>query len=240
MRFVIALLGLSALSAQTFEVASVKANHSDSGRSGFPQLKDGRLTAENTPLRLIVMAAYGLGPAQISGPSWMDSEHYDLEARSPAGVSDTAIEPMLQALLKDRFQFVGHMETKETAVFNLVVLKDGPKFVPVDLSHIPPTPPRMAGAESMLVGVMKMTNLAERLSSVAGRPVIDKTGLDDRYFIAVQYARLSTQSANNPNETIAPDIFEAVQRQLGLKLEPGKGPVTTLVVDHCERVPSGN
>jgi uncharacterized protein (TIGR03435 family) len=69
---------------------------------------------------------------------------------------------------------------------------------------------------------------------MSGRPVIDKTGLEGRYAYFLQYGQLG----NSPDQ--APDIFGAVQEQLGLRLEPAKAPVQVLVVDHIERTPTEN
>jgi uncharacterized protein (TIGR03435 family) len=222
-----------------FEVASVKVNRSGDGSSSYPRLANGRLTSQNTPMRLILETAYGLNALQITGPGWIDSDRFDLQATSPPGVPDTEIKPLLQALLKERFQLAAHMETKEMPVYDLIVTKDGPKFAAFDPAHIPPTPPRN-GADGMIIGPMTMAELARHLTSAAGRPVFDKTGLEGRYFCAITYSRLSTQSTDNATGPGALDIFAAVQQQLGLKLEPARAPIEILIVDHAERVPTEN
>jgi uncharacterized protein (TIGR03435 family) len=89
---------------------------------------------------------------------------------------------------------------------------------------------------SMLVGGFEVPQIAKALAGTAGRPVIDKTGLQGRYFFALQYSQLGTNTETDG----APDIFGAVQQQLGLKLEPAKAPVEMLVVDHLERTPTEN
>jgi uncharacterized protein (TIGR03435 family) len=74
------------LSAQTFEVASVRVNTSGDGSAGYPGLHEGRMQATNATMRMILQSAWGLNSAQITGPSWIDSDRYDIEAKSPAGV----------------------------------------------------------------------------------------------------------------------------------------------------------
>lgn len=238
MRAALVLFTFTLLAGQTFEVASVKINTSGDGSASYPNLRNGHLQATNATMRMILQSAWGLNSAQITGPSWIDSDRYDIEAKSPAGVPDTEIKPMLQALLKERFQLEAHLETKEQPVYNLVVMNGGPKIQPTDPDRPFQQPARMPGASSMIVnprGTMDM--LATMLAGPTGRPVLNKTRLEGPYFYALQYAKLDT-TASDPNS--APDIFGAVQQQLGLKLESDKAAIPILIVDHAERVPSRN
>jgi uncharacterized protein (TIGR03435 family) len=243
LRIALPLLAAIAITAHAqspkFEVASVKANHSEGEQERYPRFANGKLIAENTTMRTILQVAYGLTKIQINGPGWLDSDHFDLAATSPQGVPDTELMPMLQALLKDRFNFAAHIEKKEMAVYNLVVLKEGPKFSIFDAAHIPPTPARN-GASAMIIGPMTMTDLAGHLTSTTGRLVLNKTGLEGRYFCAVTYTPLTTQANEVATGSGALDIFAAIQLQLGLKLESSKEPVDILVVDRAERVPTEN
>jgi len=220
-----------------FEVASVKVNHSGDGSSNAPRLTNGRLVAENATMRTILQTAYGLSALQIAGPAWIDSDRFDLEAKSPAGIPDSAMMPMLQALLKERFQMAAHSETRSTAVYDLTVTKGGPKFLPFDPAKIPEPPPRN-GAAAMIIGPMTMEGLAGSLARAAGRPVVNKTGLEGRYFCAVTYSPIRAQG--NAGDAGGADIFAAVQEQLGLKLEPAKAPLEFLIVDRADRVPLAN
>jgi uncharacterized protein (TIGR03435 family) len=145
---------------------------------------------------------------------------------------------MLQSLLKERFQLEAHLETREQPVHNLVVMKDGPKIKPTDPDHPFTQPARMPGACCMMVAYRGMLQqFALGISGTVGRPVIDRTGLQDPYTWALQYAKPDT-TASDPGS--APDIFGAIQQQLGLKLESARAVVPTLIVDHAERVPTGN
>jgi uncharacterized protein (TIGR03435 family) len=222
-----------------FEVASVKVNRTEGEQQHYPRFANGKLIAENATMRSILQVAYGLTAIQITGPGWLDSDHFDLAATSPQGVPDTELMPMLQSLLKDRFNFTAHNEKKEMPVYDLVVLKEGPKFSLFDAAHIPPTPARN-GASSMIIGAMTMTGLAGDLTSTVGRLVLNKTGLEGRYFCAVTFSPLTTQANDNATGSGALDIFAAIQLQLGLKMESAKEPVDILVVDHAERVPTEN
>ena len=86
-----------------------------------------------------------------------------------------------------------------------------------------------------------MSEFAFNITPAAGRPVLDKTGLDaTRYFCAVFFSPLSAQATDGPPESGPLDIFRALEQQLGLKLEPNKAPIEILIVDHAARVPTDN
>jgi uncharacterized protein (TIGR03435 family) len=126
-----------------YEVASVKVSKQASGngffRMGMRYTDDG-VSVENFPLMILFQNAYGVGKDRISGvQDWMNSERYDIEAKiDPARVEEfkklspdemkAARQHMLQLLLADRFKLTLHRETKELAVYNLVVAKGGPKL----------------------------------------------------------------------------------------------------------------
>ena len=235
MRISVFILLASTLCAQTFEVTSVKPNHSGSYTSSSPRLTKGTLSATNTTVMAMLQIAYDLSPIQITGPAWITTDRFDLSAKSPAEVPDTEIQPMLQALLKDRFQMTAHLDTKEMPVYNMVIAKEGLKIKVYDPNApVAPHPAQMPGAYGATEARQTMPEIARTLAFAAGRPVIDKTGLEGRYYYFLQYGQLG----NGPDQ--APDIFDAVQQQLGLRLEPAKAPVQLLVIDRIERAPTEN
>lgn len=89
----------------------------------------------------------------------------------------------------------------------------------------------------MNVGAGTMPQIAQRLSGAAGRTILDKTNLDGTYGFLVIYTPMNVA---NPPEGAPPDFFTAVERQLGLKLQPNREPIEVLVVDHADRTPTGN
>src|SRR5437764_13676516 len=104
--------------------------------------------------------------------------------------------PMLQALLKDRFHLVAHKESKEMPVYDLVMSKDGLKCSPIMGGPFPPVPPRPNGADSAIMGPMTMDGLILNMTSAAGRPIINKTGIEGRYFCVVYFSKLSVQAGD--------------------------------------------
>jgi uncharacterized protein (TIGR03435 family) len=177
---------------------------------------------------------------RVEGPAWMDAKYFDMVAKSPAGAPDTEMKPMLQAFLKDRFRLVAHVERREMSVYNLVVLKGGIKMSLAPAPQVPPNPAYKAGHPT-IVGNLTSTQLAGALTNLGiGRPVLDKTALDGRYVLTLEFSPLSAEPDVNASELRPPDIFTALQQQLGLKLEAGKDMLDIVVVDQVERSPSEN
>jgi uncharacterized protein (TIGR03435 family) len=156
---------------------------------------------------------------------------------------------MIVALLKDRFHLLAHIEIKTLPVYDLVIAKGGSKLkedaVPLSNSTDPGKTPFNLKPGSFMISDSQMTGVAIPVSMLASnltfqveRNVIDKTGLTGRYDINLKWTP-AEQEGKTENSADAPDLFTALQEQLGLKLEPSKGPVDTLVVDHVE-MPTAN
>jgi uncharacterized protein (TIGR03435 family) len=199
---------------------------------------------------------------QVFGlPDWVDSDLYAIEAKPAGNASiDQMYGPMLQALLEDRFQLRIHREVRQLPVYTLTTAKGGPRLktsscTPLDLSHLPGPPqaneplPVFCGRASFQSngGVTTIDAVGLTMASFAGttlsarvgldRPVIDRTGLEGRFDIHLQFAPGSDSASDTANA--GPSLFGAIQQQLGLQLSPDKGPVDVLVVDRIER-PSAN
>jgi uncharacterized protein (TIGR03435 family) len=233
------LLGAKAISAQepAFEVASVKRGQSG-GRERYPVLRNGTLIAENVPLKRLLAVAWGLTEVCISGPSWLESERFDIAAKAPGGTADTDLKPLLQSLLKERLGVVAHIETRETSALDMVALKEGIKLQLYDPAHPPGNQPNRGG--SALTGVGTMAQIANMLTFAVRLPVIDKTGIEGRFSYFVSYAPLTARADTNAETSGPPDIFTAVEEQLGLRLKANREAVEFLVVEHAERVPTEN
>ncbi len=207
-------------------------------------------------------------------PGWLGSELYDVVAKvDQAYLADwrrpemrqSMLRTMLQAMLVERCRVVVHYGSKEAPVYDLVVVKGGPKFKraeTVDIAELKqkhPTGGVMRGTGTMTVHgpkttefyAISMATLANTiLPSLADRPVVDKTGLTGHYDLALPTSALqppppsSPPVASQPLDAPSPpiedeSIFMALQEALGLRLQPAKGRVETLVIDHVER-PSEN
>jgi len=178
-----------------------------------------------------------------------------------------AQQHMLQSLLADRFKLTIHRETKDLPMYTLVIAKNGPKLKESKPDDAAPAAPATRGGPGgrggrggrgmsimgrggPLVGQsVPIKFLVDLLSAILGRPISDKTGLTGTYDFTLQWTPDENQSSPGgapngppppaPADTTGPSLFTAIQEQLGLKLESGKGPVEIIVIDHVER-PSGN
>jgi uncharacterized protein (TIGR03435 family) len=252
--------------AKAFDVASVKANVSSSPNSNI-RPSPGRVIVSNMPVKTLIAWAYNVRYFQISGgPGWIDSTRYDIEGKVEGKPNQDQMQLMMQTLLGERFKLALHRSTKELPIYKLTVAKDGFKLRPLkegdcivfDPNHPPSTPGLTSsdfcgnlttGRGSFEGTSASMTDLALSFSSLMGRTVVDRTGITGVFHVRLKFApddpaagisRPSTERDNTaPPADNLPSIFTALQEQLGLKLESGKGPVDVLVIDHVER-PSEN
>jgi len=225
--------------AQSFEAASIRPNRSEGGISSIRVSKD-LVTIENASLKKIIFAAYSIPEDQeyrLAGPDWLSTEHFDIGARYPAGTLMPQVRLMLQALLAERFKLTLHRETRQLATYALVVAKGGPKIHAVDEGQ----PSSSSGPGRLQATRIPMQKLADLLAISMDRPVTDTTDLKGVFDIALQWSpdATTTDEATTDGDH-GPSIFTAVQEQLGLKLEPRKGPVEVLVIDHMEKAPTEN
>jgi uncharacterized protein (TIGR03435 family) len=249
-----ALVGLCFDPVPRFEVASIKRSAPDS-ESFILAHPGGRLDISRATLKTLAAFAWRLQSFQVSGgPAWVRSDYFSIQAKAIADTSEDRILLMTQALLAERFSFKMHFETKEEPVYLLVAGKAG-KRSPTGLrtttegscvrvqNAVPPTPRACGsvglGANHLEAQEISMARLAEVLSRVLDRKVIDRTGSIEKFNVSLQWAPdehqtlPSTDAIALPPDT--PSIFTALREQLGLKLEPGKAPVDLLVIDHAER-----
>ena len=226
----------------TFEVASVKPNTSgDTKASGGSS--NGRLTMINIPLEQCIEQAYSIKKYQLAGPDWLGSTRFDIVAKAPADGSRPAIRPMLQALLKDRFDLAFHRESKLVTAYALVVEKGGPKIAPVDPQGKPPHV--VDGRGHLTAERTPMSLLADVLLHWTGVPVFDKTNLTGVFNVTLDWTPDETQpkdgvDTGDPNDANGPSLFTALRAQLGLRLEKIKAPVEMLVVDRVNKTPTEN
>jgi uncharacterized protein (TIGR03435 family) len=189
----------------------------------------------------------------------MESSVAEQFRKLPRAQRIAAEQHMLQVLLEERFNLKVHPETKEFPVYFLIIAKGGSK-----LQEPKPNPDDPSadmgvwggggtreGVTTMTAHIVPIEQLASQLTSIVGRTVQDKTGLTGRYDLTLKYTpeyialRSSTatasegQPASSASDVGGTSIFKALQDQLGLKLESGKGPVEIIVIDHIERA-SGN
>ena len=219
-------------SGQAFEVASVRKAQSE--RFAMSPYGGNQFSINSASLTLLISLAFGLSDTDlIGGPSWRDSEYYDVVTKAEDGVSLTveALQPRMQRLLRERFRLVTHREPRRVPGYALVVTREGPKLKPANadtnaaLAAIVPGGVRAPSAP--------MGSLAAILTRIVGRPVVDETGLPGNYRVELDFAIDTVASTDRPS------VFTALQEQLGLRLDSKQVQVEKLIIDAAER-PSEN
>ena len=227
-----------------FDVVSVKQNNSGDGSWGI-NIHDNTLAATNVPLEMLIEFAYDIKEDLVSGLSGpVSSAHFDVVAKivppddKPLKSTDGQIQAMLIPVLADRFHLKVHLQPKVMPVYDLVVAHGGLK-IKLDPANRTSSGWNINGSNSEVILSGKsdsMGELADALSDPVHRQVIDKTGLKGTADITLKWTDDVAAEQGGSNVI---SIFTAVEEQLGLKLQPSKGPVDTLVIDHVE-MPSEN
>lgn len=240
----------SSLSAQqahiAFDVASVKRNATDQPGGGVG-LRPNGYAAANVLLRTIVAHAYRMKRTfVIGGPDWIDSERYDISARASGDATEEELYAMVRALLMDRFHLVVRQETRELPVYALVQARSDGRLGP----NLKPSAPDCAaagnpcgmnstgftsGAGFVVSKGRTISDLASTLGGMLDRNVVDSTGLSGTYAIDLKWGPDDVRVGADTTGTDLPPIFTAIQEQLGLKLQPTRGPVKVLVIDSVQR-----
>jgi uncharacterized protein (TIGR03435 family) len=245
-----------------FEAVSVKASESMSTRHVLLPPVNGRLRTNMATLRLLIENAYGVQSFQITGgPDWMNSTGFDIDAKASGNPTRAEVWLMLQSLLEERFQLRTHRETRVAPVYELTAARGGLKL-PSEAADCeadaaagggqrngPCGDATIAFEPAMGLAVIgrriSVGELARVLAGILQRPVIDKTGVSQRFDVQLRFGfdAEMTIGIGNPwpagDPSGNPPVETALQQTLGLKLTAAKGPTTVLVVERAER-PSEN
>jgi len=258
------------VATMTFDVSSVRENRNVDVNAGIAM--SGQFEPHTTALRVVnwsienlISYAFGADLYQIVGaPKWPWPTVFVIEAKgsSEADAKMATLtkeqqvaeqQHMLQTLLEERFELKAHWETKEGDVYNLVVVKGGPKMsaagsAPPSADELKnfgdrPVPPLYQKNDGQgydfIAHGCSMDRLARMLKAQFGRPVIDKTGLTGNYDFVLKYKGRWDRDRPADDLDPMPPMDRALQEELGLKVESAKGPVKVLVIDHIEK-PSDN
>ena len=228
--------------APGFEVASIKPTPPDqwNGPSGGKAGK-GKYTMHNRTIKTYIMRAYSVGPNQVvGGPSWLDSDRFDIDAKAEQPIDDDQVlMTMLRALLSERCKLALHHEYRPIEAYVLEVAKSGPKLEKSADSATDAT--TNSGHGSIDARVITMKYFAEVLSRQMDLPVVDQTKLEGAFNLKLTWSPESDRPVRPgqlPAMDSGPSIFTAIQ-QLGLRLQARKTPVDVLVIDRIE-MPSEN
>jgi len=237
----------------SFDVATIKPNNS--GVVGMQGLTmNGRhFVTRNSSLGDLISFAYDVQLKQIIGaPDWITKDRYDIDGVPDLeGVPNTLqLRVMVQKLLADRFKLIFHHDKKELSAFVMTVGKNGQKLTPTQLtgSSLPGVGfgPAAGGLTMNVLNGSMLTLAAVLQMVVLDRPVVDQTGITGKFDFNVTFLPDDSQFNGRPmrlpptdSAEAAPNLFDAMQQQLGLKLTAEKTAVDVLVIDKVEK-PSAN
>jgi uncharacterized protein (TIGR03435 family) len=234
-----------------YEVATIKPSPPDEQGRGF-NLRGRHLVARNFTVEGLITLAYNLHPKQVTGgPAWLTTDLFDMDVL-PDHEGLPSLEQargIVRKLLADRFGLKFHDDKKDLSVYVLSVAKSGPKFA--KSASDPSSPPGMGGPPGRM-GMRNgsMEEFAMVMQGVLDRPVVDQTGLKDRYDLQLKWTpdesqyggRIPPPSTGDSGAAAAdapPPLFTAIQEQLGLKLDAVKAPAKVMVIDSVEK-PTAN
>jgi uncharacterized protein (TIGR03435 family) len=232
-----------------YEVATIKSASPDERGMGFT-LRGRHFATINTTTKDLIMMGYSLQEKQvIGGPDWMATDHYDLDVLPDAeGLpSIDQSRAIVRKILADRFGLKFHEDSRELSVYVLTVAKTGAKF---SKSGSDPNSPPGLGFRApgrMMVRNATMAEFAQVMEGVMDRPVLDQTGLKDRYDFQLNWTpdesqfggRVPPQQQGSDSADAPPPLFTAIQEQIGLKMDATKAPAKVMVIDGLEK-PSAN
>ena len=254
----VSALAFAQLESPRFEVASVRQVARErevvgqGGRRSIPgagsaQEGPAQVAYRNMSLASLLMRAYHLTASDITGPSWLDSEQYDVAAKMPEGATMDQIPVMLQNLLVERFRIDLHWENKEQSGYALEIGRTGQKLKPAEKGQ----DSDLRGDEaSRQVGSLSfsgeghieirgttMAHLATLLSRFTGRPFVDSTALGGKFDIVFDVA---PEDLPGPQQSTPVASIVSAVRKLGLQLSPQRITIRHLVIDRAEKRPTEN
>jgi uncharacterized protein (TIGR03435 family) len=211
----------------------------------------GRCIAKNT-VRSVIGYAYGIPESQTDriisgGPQWLD-DPYEIEAKAENPATTKELKLMMQALLLERIKLAFHRETRDVAVFDLVVAKGGVRIQPVSKDKECVSSTTLGPCHNFFGGrgrglhaqSVSMADLAAELTDWADRIVLDRTGLSGLYNIETTpwtpdnpSANFGAEAGTDPRNL--PTLFSMLPEQLGLRLEAQKEPIQILIIDKAEK-----
>jgi uncharacterized protein (TIGR03435 family) len=259
-RSVFALAGLALISmaahTQTqpehlqFDAASVKINQSSDRAS--TRFDATHVILTKASIRHMLLRGYPLPDYQYVLPDWVAADRgslgYDVNVTFPAGTSDERLQLMFQDLLATRFGLKAHWETRDVRAFEVRPSEQGPKLTqsanPAPPTDFPKYTARVQNGEwhmtSQLGGApsgLTVAGFLEAINSlrIVDRPLVDATGLQGYHDIDLTAPAEAPASKPDPSE-----FLSALDKQLGLKATLKTLPLRILVIDHLERIPTGN
>jgi uncharacterized protein (TIGR03435 family) len=222
-----------------FEVASIRPSSPDEVAAGWSGCQDspGLVRCTNVTLKRCIVGAYVVGADRVlSGPDWIDTDHFQITARTNQPIGEKDLMAMLQTLLAERFKLALHRESRLGATMVLEVAKKGSKLQPASTGKSSYN----NAHERLDATSITMADFAEILSRNLKLPVVDRTGLTGAFNFTLRWK--VDERIENRDDAVADlrwQVSTAIAQQLGLTLKSKRMPVEMLVIDHAEK-PSEN
>ncbi len=246
-----------AIFAQQFGVADIHASPPNTMPEMRSRFFRGRYELRNATLVDLIRTAWSVDADKVvGGPDWLDTDRFDVIATATADSTPEALKPMLRRLLADRFKLAAHKDTRGLPAYAITIGRK-PQLKPaegseetgcgIEASGNPP-PPRGAPREPVVLACRNMTmaafanqlpNVREASGYLFNYPVVDRTGLKGAWNYTVKWSPRMALVAN-PAAADTVTIFDAFEKQLGLKLELSKIPTPVVVVDSVNEKPTAN
>jgi len=243
------LFGQSTEKPLAFEVADVHATPlSAVGQMSGGVLRDGRYEIRNATMVDLVRTAYGVDADKVlGGPSWLETTRFNVITRTPAGATPDTAKVMLKNLLAERFSLKAHDDNKPLPVFVLSLGSGKHKLKPSEggpsTCQGQPQTPQPGTVPYQVAACKNMTadQIAQNLRQMAGgyfdKPLINQTKLDGNWDFEVKWTARALLGAAGAD---AISMFEAVDKQLGLKVEQQPVATAVIVVDSVNQKPTDN
>jgi uncharacterized protein (TIGR03435 family) len=183
--------------------------------------------------------AYGVQDSQIVGPRWLQSDHFDIAARTDSPTEIEQMKLMMQNMLTDRFQLVFRRERREMKAYELKVAKGGHKLHESAANSVPD---RQNSAIGTIARAITMQEFADFIAGPLNTPVLDATGLKGRYDFNLDFSTYIPADEHSMKPDYIDEngiIANALQGELGLKLDMRKTTVEVMVIERVEK-PSEN
>jgi uncharacterized protein (TIGR03435 family) len=205
-------------------------------RDGKTDTQPGHLLMKDVTVQTCVKWAYGVQRSQVIGPAWIESEHFDIDAKADDPVDVPQLKLMLQMLLADRFKLTFHREKKELKGFVMTVAKSG--------SKMRPSPPDVAhywqnSANGTVATGITMQEFTDYIAGPMEAPILNETDLPGKYDFTLDFTNYLTPDMHAMTGEATGILIAALQGELGLKLEGRKAMFDVMVIDHVEK-PSDN
>ena len=236
-----------------FDVATIKPNNSGGATMQGLTVNGRNFQTRNSSATDLICFAYNIQKKQlVNAPDWVDKDRYDIAATidTEGSPSDVQVRLMIQKLLTSRFGLTFHREKREMSAFVLTVAKTGQKMTKNDSGGTLPGFGMRPSPTGLMLPVFNssMPNFVSFLQAmVVDRPVVDQTGLEGKWDFTIKFTPDDSLFNGHPPPLPAktdttessPNFFDALQQQVGLKLEAQKTAVDVIAVDHLEK-PSAN